>query len=539
MPEAERKTAEAERKTATPGRVAVSIIKSADISTGVVTKSDAPTQITAEDAFGAGTWLTHLDDQEGLKELVRNSSILPQCIKAYKANICGFGLEVKYINDVSEKDITPEMEAEKKLLEEVLELLTIESDTKTLFENVVSARETFGTAYVEVIRNLEQQVVQCEFIKETPSIFKTQPLEPYIPYTYFHHGKETVRKKKFCRYMQQLGGKTVYYKEFGDPRIMDNRTGKYVPEGESLEVSYHANEILQFSIGTETYGEVRWIGQVLGIDGSRRAEGLNNNYFRNGRHTPLLIMVKGGSLTQDSFDKLQLYMNDIKGESGQHAFIVLSAEPQATRTDFDDETNVDIEVKDLASILQKDELFQEYLDNNRRRVQSAFQLPDLYVGYTTDFNRATAQTAMVVTEQQVFQPERRDLEWIINNKLLNCYELKYVYAHFKEPDINNADDLYKILTIAERAGGVTPNKARQIAAEALGDRAEAYEGEWGDIPLSVQAKISQAQQQATLQKLDGQIAKAARESAGEEVVTVMKEVRRLLVKMAEGEKNSD
>ncbi len=62
---------EAERKTATPGRVAVSIIKSADISTGVVTKSDAPTQITAEDAFGAGTWLTHLNDQEGLKELVR------------------------------------------------------------------------------------------------------------------------------------------------------------------------------------------------------------------------------------------------------------------------------------------------------------------------------------------------------------------------------------------------------------------------------------------------------------------------------------
>lgn len=123
------------------------------------------------------------------------------------------------------------------------------------------------------------------------------------------------------------------------------------------------------------------IGQVLGVDGSRRAEGLNNNYFINGRHTPLMIMVKGGTLTDESFEKLQQYMNDIKGEAGQHAFIVLETEATEARADFDQQEKPEIEVKDLASILQKDELFQEYMDNNRRKVQSAFQLPDLYVGY--------------------------------------------------------------------------------------------------------------------------------------------------------------
>ena len=73
--------------------------------------------------------------------------------------------------------------------------------------------------------------------------------------------------------------------------------------------------------------------------------------------------------------------------------MVLEVENAEQRTGIDDEKTPTIEVKDLASILQKDELFQEYLDNNRKRVQSAFLLPDLYVGYTTDFNRATAQTA--------------------------------------------------------------------------------------------------------------------------------------------------
>lgn len=171
------------------------------------------------------------------------------------------------------------------------------------------------------------------------------------------------------------------------------------------------------------------MGQSLGIDGSRKAENLNNNYFENGRHTPMAVIIKGGTLTDESFDKLQTYMNDIKGESGQHSFLLLESESNENSSAISDAKQPEIELKSLADILQHDELFQDYLDNNRRKVQSSFRLPDLYVGYTTDFNRATAQTAMEVTEKQVFQTERQSLAWIINNKLLNDYgfeTLKYI-----------------------------------------------------------------------------------------------------------------
>jgi capsid portal protein len=176
----------------------------------------------------------------------------------------------------------------------------------------------------------------------------------------------------------------------------------------------------------------------------------------------------------------------------------------------------------MASVLQKDELFQEYIENNRQRVQSAFNLPDLYVGYTRDFNRATAQTAMEVTEKQVFQPERRSLAWIINNRLLNGYNLKYCEVEFRSPDITNPDDLYKILTVCEKAGGLPPNKAKQIAYSAIGESSDDYPEEWGDIPLSV------SNQQNLVSDLDGQIKKAQQNNESEEVVAVLKEVRRLL-----------
>ncbi len=497
-----------------------------------VEKADVSLQVTQQEAYNAGDWITPPNDLRGLRNLVKNSTILPQCIRAYKNNIAGFGIGVKYIEDIEE---TPEMAAEFKQAEDIIELLNLEQDTKEVFEDIIEARETYGIAYLEVIRNIAGEVVQIEFIKETPSVQKTQPLGSYIPSVYYHHGQQVERKKRYCKYKQEIGGKTVYFKEFGDIRIMDRRNGEYIENGKTLELDYQANEIMEFTIGTEPYGEVRWIGQVLGVDGSRKAESLNNNYFENGRHTPLMIIVKGGTLTDDSFDKLQGYMNNIKGPAGQHAFIILETESSEGRADFD-EDKPEIEIKDLANILQKDELFQDYLDNNRRKVQSAFQLPDLYVGYTTDFNRATAQTAQVITEQQVFQPERKSLAWTINNRLLNGYQFKYVEAYFLAPDISNPDDLYKLLTVTNNAGGVTPNFAKRIIYEAYGEQAEDYEGDWGNMPLAYN-EAGNSGMGFDMKQLTTSLQKQIEKAAGnhdDAVVAVMKEVKRLLLKMDKG-----
>lgn len=498
-----------------------------------IEKADTSVQLSEQEVYNAGDWITPPNDLRGLRNLVKNSTILPQCIRAYKNNIAGFGIGIRYIEDGEE---TPEKAAEFSRAQEIIELLNIEQDTKEVFEDIVEARETYGIAYLEVIRNLAGEVVQIDFIKDTPSIRKTKPLAPYIPSVYYHHGQQLERRKRYCKYRQEIGGKTVYFREFGDPRIMDSRDGKYLAEGETLDLEDQANEIMEFAIGTEAYGEVRWIGQVLGVDGSRKAESLNNNYFENGRHTPLMIMIKGGTLTDESFEKLQNYMNEIKGAAGQHAFIILETESTDGRADYDQSEKPEIEVKDLANILQKDELFQDYLDNNRRKVQSAFQLPDLYVGYITDFNRATAQTAQEVTAEQVFQPERKSLAWAINNRLLNGYQFKYVEAYFLAPDISNPDDLYKLLTVCNNAGGLTPNKAKQILFEAYGEVAEDYEGEWGDMPLVYHKSQSGTgfDLGSLTTSLQKQMEKAA-DQHDDAIVAVMKEVKRLLLKMDKGD----
>lgn len=527
-----------------------------------IQKSDKSEQLDFATNVSASDWIPKPVDMRGLEIMVQHSTILPQCIRAYKNNIAGFGINVSYIDDIDENE---ESKKEWDALKRILDLLSIETDTKEVFEKVIEARETYGIAYIEVIRNMEGQPVEIVFIEETPTVDMTYPLKPYVDVTYSYHGEKISRKKKFRKFRQTIGGKTVYFKEFGDPRIMDKRNGIYVQEGKALDIDLQANELLDFTVGNGYYGMVRWIGQTLTVDGNHRAERLNNNYFRNGRHVPLMIIVKNGTLSEESFDKLQEYMNHIKGERGQHAFMVLETEQNETTTGFTDSEKADIEIKELGSILQSDELFQGYQENGRKKVQSAFMLPDLYTGYTTDFNRATAQTAMEITEKQVFQPERVSLAWQLNNKLLNEYGFRYVQAKFDTPDITNPDDMMKLLNISERAGGMTLNDARALTKDVLGLECEDYPDSFnmediGNVPLAVINTMTALKEHGKensessndindlfdlknsaensnnpdlnepIEQLSEQIQKAMK-NHDDEVVAVMKEVRKMLLKM--------
>lgn len=88
-----------------------------------IEKSDKSEQLSMVNAVNASEWITHPIDMRGLKELVDNSTILPQCIRAYKSNIAGFGISVGYREDYEEE--TTEMQAEWNAMERVIDLLNV------------------------------------------------------------------------------------------------------------------------------------------------------------------------------------------------------------------------------------------------------------------------------------------------------------------------------------------------------------------------------------------------------------------------------
>lgn len=482
-----------------------------------IAKSDKPTNIEPESEETSNDWLTHQNFENMYRFCIDNSTILPQCIESYKNNIAGFGIGVHYKEDYRQKE-TPEMEAEFKLAKNIVQMLSFECDTKDIFEQLIEDAESYGIGYLEVIRNIEGKVVEVVNISQVDSITKSKKEDIFTPFNYYIENNVIIkRQKRFRRYKQEIGGKTVYFKELGDPRILDKNSGEYLTSGNLIDTSQQANEIFEFKLGNKPYGDVRWIGCMYPIKGSAYAESLNLNYFKNGRHTPLAICIENGKLSESSRTKLQEYANNIRGENGQHAFLVLEMEAIQEDIQWSKNNPPKVTLKEMASVLQKDELFGDYIENNRRKVQSAFNLPDIYVGYTTDFNRATAYAAMTVTEQQVFQPYRQRLAWAVNHKLLNEYNFKYVEVFFEAPKFNNPDDIKTILDATAPYGSISPNCAKEIAYEQLGKDCEDYDFEGADLPLS----ISQQQAFTMAQQLETQVKKAT-VNGDDEIVPVLK-----------------
>lgn len=447
-----------------------------------VEKAAEPTSVDSTE-INSSEWLLPRYSIDGLKAMAQHSTIIPQCAVAYGANIAGFGMHLAYIEDTEETD---EMIAEWDAAQSVIDLLNPDGIISDVFVEAVRERETCGIAYIEVIRNVGGEVVEISNVLDTASIKVSKKDDYATEYTRRYRGNEFTREKRFRHYVQEINGKKVYYKEFGDPRHMDRRTGEYVSDRALPIADEAANELLVLKIGKEHYGTVRWEGQILSVDGSRAAESLNCNYFHNGRHTPLMILVNNGHLTEDGKKEVASYLSSVKGEKSQFGFLLLETEPEQGKLAFSDAPEPKVEIKDLSPMLQKDALFGEYLESNRRKVQSAFRLPDVYVAYTTDYNRATVYAAMNLTEEQVFRAERESLEWVINNQLLSCYGWKHVKVVINEPDLQDQDALTAKLNAYMAGGGLPINVCKEKAFEMLGiDSAEPYEEDWGNYPLEI------------------------------------------------------
>jgi len=403
-------------------------------------------------------------DKSMLRALMEYSTILSQCNEAYKQNIAGFGISPKYIEDETTTGETSQKKAEWSRMEDLLNSLNDDMPLKEVFETAVLHREETGEAYIEVLRNLRGEVVGLENI---------DPVHMLV--TKKMTGADG---KKYRRYCYRDGVNEVWYKALGDTTSL-NVDGSI---GESAKGT--ASEVLHLKIGDGAYGVPRWIGTLLDILGDREAGELNYDYFMNGRHTPLAFLTENAQLTPETEATLSQYAKG--GKSARHKILWLGVETTVPE-DMDPleaaKKKGRAELVKMADVLQEDALFLEYSDKMREKVLSKYRLPPIYVGLSSDYNRATVETARELTEEQVFQPERAALAWRIN-RLFKEYGFQHVEVTLDAPKIENPDDTARILDVLVKAGAVAPNDVRDLLGRVLGKDLEPFKDESYNTPGS-------------------------------------------------------
>lgn len=451
-------------------------------------------------------------DPYQLAKLIKMSNTLPQCIEAMEQNCEGFGYNlVKTVSDEDIESIKDLVDDEKSRVDNFFKYVSFEMSFTKLRKKMRKDLEGFGNAYMEILRNGSGEVDGFEYIKAITvrlgGLSKPTEIEIYRKEPDSHDYITVLYRKRFRIFVQIVGYEKVYFKEFGDPRVIDSTTGKEVDQNmidmalAREEPIQYATELMHFKIEDpeSSYGIPRWTGNMTSVAGSRASEEVNFSYFDNKAIPPLVVMVSGGALAKSAHEKIKEFVEqDIKGRENFHKIMILEADSKSGPHSLEKPT-VKIEIKELVQM--KEGMWQAYDEKNREKIRSSFRLPPIYVGLAQDYSRATAKESKEVAEEQVFGPEKSDFDFMINNKIFPELDVKYHRFETKSAPIDNRKTMSEIIKLMGEAG-LTVLEVRKLLDKLADIELEVIDPEeegnaWLKVPMKLAQMMMSAQMRAS------------------------------------------
>lgn len=519
----------------------ISLIKAHIVGRERVAESNALPWADAEQreqVFAGMGVITPPYDPETLAILFENSSSLRQNVDAYVTNIDAFGHRFEPVIDLDASDVdlrianaiiverqrrkadprfrddptvqglpaTPTSDEVAAKKAEVIEHMRLErSRLETFFEfccvdlSFVTLRrrtrqdiEVMGNGYWEVLRDGGGEIVQLVYLpgftmRLLPLELELVDVDVNLKISEIAFDTMKVRRR-FRRYVQVFEQQVVYFKEFGDPRILSRKTGRFFRSIDELEAADAtdgpATEVLHFKLHTarSAYGTPRWIGNLLSVLGTRQAEEVNFLYFENKSVPPLALLVSGGRLSAQSIPRIESYIeNHIKGKRNFHKVLILEAEPPSGSMDHTG--RMKIELRPLTNAQQNDALFQGYDERNHDKVGQSFRLPRLLRGDIRDFNRSTGDAALSFAEMQVFQPEREEFDFVVNRKLLADMGIRFWRFRSNSPVTRDPAAMADIVRSLVNANILTPEEGRMLASDVFNREFKKISASWVKQPV--------------------------------------------------------
>ena len=470
-------------------------------------------------------WLQPPYDLEKLCNLADTSSILSACIDAMEVNVDCFGAQ--FVPSVQgsaleklkrNKKAEQEMETEQNQLMEFFGHLHHKLPTIQLRRLLRRDYELTGNGYWELLRNpltgaltgvehLPARHMRMGLLDEQPTVAVVKRKKGSVEID------ESLQQRRFRRLARLApdGSVAMWFKEFGDPRLMDAHTGgRAVVKRDSLGrvqrviaeqdpefpfdmAKYRqgnmqlATQVLHFCLSSSPcalpYGVPRWIGALTPLVGLRLAEEANVMYFDHKTVPPGMLLVSGGNLSQQSVERISTHIRDhIKGKENFHSILVVEAKKDNSRGMLGQSTPTLQWVK-MTDAQQQDALFQQYELGSIEKVIGCFRFWSGFVGRTKEINVATARVARELSEEQVFAPEREAFDALINRTLLPELGINYWLYKSKGPQLTTPRETAELLQHSRDYLSI--QEGRTLVGKVFGREFPKLQGKGLDTPLGV------------------------------------------------------
>lgn len=321
--------------------------------------------------------------------------------------------------------------------------------------------------------------------------------------------------RHFRRICFESRGRRTWYKQYGDWRAMDSRTGHYStsarrlpPVRADLPASYRpgvlpsgarpALEVMHWSTsfpGAAPYGMSAWHSEMANVEISAEAAALLYSHLKSGLHGVILaaatrpfddITMKHAIKTIDELGR---------GRRGMGALIEIALVPQDSGSQ---NLSIHSMMNGAAATAERGQVVfhqldtklpQEVMDGSIRESSGtafahAERMPAIVLGKSDSYNFSTANAAWEVTNRLRFMP---DIE--ARNMFLSRFTVE-MGARFWTIECQAAKwsedvPLAGIASVIGQNGGIKLNDAMKVLADSAGVQFRPFEQWWGEVPMPI------------------------------------------------------
>lgn len=454
---------------------------------------------------------------KSLENLPDISPTLKAAVDSISTNVSGFGYELKPLIDAVKKqdgyykrstgervpdEIIEEMKEEEQFLNMFFESISLDCSFTELGKIKEYNRQVFGNSFWEWLRDGDGNLVGVNHV-DTKTVRLLKKDKTATKFSQFVRNpnnfeyEEITRLKRFRRYVQTVNNKKTYFKEFGDPRQLNAKTGEYLNLSQDQIAEKGivlATELMHFKIyhtGSE-YGVPTYISCTPHILAVRAAGLVNFSLLQNNAIPPVAVIVEG--YQDDQLEtKLKEYIeSSVKGVNSFSSMLIIQAEAQTGSQLAGpgvQPIKPSIRFEPLSQLLTRDGMFLEFIKQTDEKIVGVFRLANQFVGLSKDLNRATAQVAQELVEQQVFTPLRVEFDFIINSKVLNDLRIKYWSFQSLSVRIDDSETRANIVKTLTDSGGLVGRDVRKEASGILNVKLDDLDGSFMDLPQGIAQEL--------------------------------------------------
>ena len=278
--------------------------------------------------------------------------------------------------------------------------------------------ESQGNAYLEVVRNRGGEVTEI-----------------------YHVPAYTVRRAQDKPgYYQVRSGNSVYLKRFGDEE--DDA------ESEIIHLkSYYPK--------SDYYGMPDFLPALFAAVLDRHANTFNQSFFDNNAIPAMVMVVKGGSLSENAKNTIaNFFTSQLKGSDKAHRLLQISVENPDVEIDFE---KLMVEIKEAS--------FLDLRRMNRDEIIAAHGVPPRLLGVMSAGQlggKSEAFAQMQIFKETVINPRQRRLEHMMNRLARIGLGIENWRIKFTEFDSSSmAEDAEFVKKMVE-IGVLTVNEGREL-----------------------------------------------------------------------------